>query len=428
MGELVKLQTSGTGLAALGSGNSVLGQSQARIPVGGKIRAGIKVLTSTAAKNAKAAELYQRGVQAGDAWDKIEKAIKDACNLDKSPMTPKNVPYFTARRGDFTIPEVADRIMSLYGEDRGDGIRLYRFPIILPLDNWQAVMPHGLRCFTRSELVYWSEYGQDGNRYCHTHGEVEKDPRAQRAKRTFGGRPVVLRNLNDGNCEPDKCPEYQASKCKLSGGLMFYIPGIPGSSAIQLPTTSFYSLSQWRQQMEMVGFLRGRIAGAGENGKPIFYLTKRQEEISMIDPETGKAKRVTQYLVTLEADIDMSKVFQADHAPMLSGPEAAAMLDGPAHIDGEVITGETSPPVDIAPEDDIKAAIKRLRSVVFEALQFLKIDLEQFDAYAKTSWGEYWSRDLEGLEQAKSDLVRAPDDLHAYLARIKQIAGSGIPF
>ena len=406
-----------TSLAALGSGPSVLGEAQARIPIGGKVRAGIKVLTAAAAKHPKAPDIYRRGVQAGQTWDEIEKALKETCGFDRSPMTPRNVPYFTVRRADFAVPEVADRILEVYGEDRGDGRRLYRFPVILPLETWLGNMPHGLKAFTKSELVYWSDYGPDGSRYCYTRGTVEMDPRAKRARRVFGGRPTVLRPDNGGHCDPNACPEYQAGKCKLSGGMVFYIPGIPGSSAIQLPTTSFYSLSQWRQQMEMVAFLRGRLSGTGPNGRPIFWLAKREPEVSMIDPETGRAKRVKQFLVALEADIDMGQVFNEDHAPALTGPEAVSMLEVEA-IEGDVL-----------PSEDPKAEIKALRAEVYAALQTLGIEAEQFAAYAARSWGEAWGKDMEALRLASRELDLAQDDLPGYLRHIAGVVTEDeVPF
>lgn len=50
---------------------TVLGQGPARIPVGGKIRAGIKVLTRKAAEQPKAKLLYEQGVAAGQSFEQI---------------------------------------------------------------------------------------------------------------------------------------------------------------------------------------------------------------------------------------------------------------------------------------------------------------------------------------------------------------------
>lgn len=419
MNNVVPLKQEPSGLMALGQGQSVLGETQARIPIGGKIRAGIKVLTSTANKHPKAGGIYADGVMAGESWDAIEKRLKEACGFDRSPLTPRNVPYFTARRSDFVVPEFAERLLRLYGEDRGDGVRLYRLPIVLPLDTWLGNMPHGLKEYSRSELIHWSEYRPDGNRYCYTRGAVEIDPKNKRARRVFGGRPVILRDDNGGQCIPERCPEYQASKCKLSGDLLFYVPGVPGS-AILLPTTSFYSMSKWRQQMEMVGFLRGRLSGLGPDNKPVFWLSKKQEEVSMIDPETGRPKRVMQYLVNLEADIDMSRVFRSD-TPALPGAEAAAMLGHDAE-DGEVIQGEVlppdAPPVQTAPPVNIKA----LRRETNAALVATGIDLEDFKAYAARRWQVDWSTDPEILPLVRDELVAASTDVPAYIVKMQALS------
>jgi hypothetical protein len=321
-----------TSLEALGEGLSILGQRQATIPVGGKIRSGIKVLTKAAAANEVALNIYNKGVAAGATFGAIEKRIMEECKLERSPLTPKNVPYFTVRRADFAMPEVADLILDRYGEvrDGQDGVHLYRFPVIFPMDSWAAVMPHALRAYSRSGLMYWSEYGSDGTRYCKTRADVPVDPSAKRAVRVFGGRPVVLRPDNGGLCEPERCPQYQQRACNFSGALLFFIPGIPGSSAISLATNSIYSMQQARQTLEMVAFLRGgRISGT-QDGKPIFYVTKKSEEVSMLDPETGQPKKAKQWLIKLEADIAMDRVFTEAEEPrqIADGASAAALLGG----------------------------------------------------------------------------------------------------
>ena len=75
MGDII-VRSSQTGLA-INNGPSVLGERQARIPVGGKIRAGIKVLTSNAKKHPDAQAIYDAGVKVGKKWDVIEKELRD---------------------------------------------------------------------------------------------------------------------------------------------------------------------------------------------------------------------------------------------------------------------------------------------------------------------------------------------------------------
>jgi len=322
----------GTGIAAIGNGNSVLGQLQPRIPTGGRIRAGIMVLTKAASSNKKAVDMYAEGVANNVPFMKLAREIQAACGLQRSPLTPRNVPYFTVRASDFKTPGLASSIIEKYGEDRGDGSgrQLYRFPVIFALDNWQGNMPHEFACYTASERLYWSEYDQDGNRYCLTHGDADfiQVGNQRQARRTAGGRPVVARASNGGICNPEECPEYQSRACTITGRFLFYIPGMPGSSAIELPTRSFYALQNARQQMEMMAYITGgRISGT-HNGKALFWISKKNEVVSMIDPATGKAKRVNQWIISLEADVDMTRIFEHQEAAqaLADGNQAAAAL------------------------------------------------------------------------------------------------------
>ena len=52
---------------------TLLGRSAQRIPVGGRIRAGIKVLTRRAAESGQAREIYDAGVAQGKGFDAIER-------------------------------------------------------------------------------------------------------------------------------------------------------------------------------------------------------------------------------------------------------------------------------------------------------------------------------------------------------------------
>lgn len=344
---------------------SLLGEKGVRIPTSGKIRSGVKVLTKKAAENQKASDIYNRGFEAGASFDAIAQRIKEQCGIDW-PLTPQNTPYFSARRCDFAMPEVAGLIMEKYGEDRGEGRHLYRFPVVFPVDSRLGVLPHGLKCHAASQLKYWSEYDAEGNRYCMMLQALSNSDCNKRAKRLFGGRQKVLRPDNDGVCNPSECAEYQDRKCNLSGSLVFYIPGIPGSSAIELPTTSFYSLDRILQTLGMVGHIRGgRISGTVA-GRPIFYLTKVRRAVSMIK-EDGTPTKVKQWIVELEADIDVSKLFEQSEPSHL-------LESGAAAVKALECSGEKGSEPD-----------------PYEAyLNTLGIEMEAFEAYASAKWGEQW--------------------------------------
>ncbi|CAH0353309.1 hypothetical protein AQB9606_03166 [Aquabacterium sp. CECT 9606] len=189
---------------------TLLGQGPALIPIGGKIRAGIKVLARKAAEQPQAQGIYDQGAEAGDSFDQIERAIVGALPQLKTPLIPCNVPWFTVRAQDFPSDEIARQILQAYGEDRGDGHHLYRFPIVFPADQWQTVMPYELAAWGAQDKRYWSLYSADGRvRHCIFHAPVPMDSTGRRSSRIFGGRKTVLREKNGGICDAEACIDYQ---------------------------------------------------------------------------------------------------------------------------------------------------------------------------------------------------------------------------
>ena len=303
---------------------TLLGRTTPRIPVAGRIRAGIKVLTRRAAENDRVRAIYERGVAQGRGFDAIEREIAEAAPELKNPLTPKNVPYFTVRGEDFPNPEIARQILDLFGEDRGDGVRrLYRFPVVFPADAWQSVMPHELVAWTANERRFWSEYAPDGRtRYCMSHAPVPVLGGTGRAIRLWGGRKTMQRADNGGLCEPESCPEYQDRRCNLSGRFIFFIPGIKSISAFELPTNSFYAMNAAIQKFQTIGFMRGgRISGFLDGRQTPFYITKRLVEVPRIDDE-GRPLRTAQWLIELEAPVDVTALLRPDEG--LDAAEARA--------------------------------------------------------------------------------------------------------
>lgn len=408
---------------------SVLGETRIRVPIAGRIRPGLKILTKKASEDPRAKALYEEGLEKGESFEAMAKKIAEKTGIQNA-LVPKNTPFFAVHRHDFVVPETADRILELYGEDRGDGERrLYRFPVVFVMDHWLSVIPHGFRCFTASELKYWSEYAPDGRRFCMTHGAVPVDPKAKRAKRLFGGRPVETRKNNGGLCDPNSCPEYQARQCNLSGEFLFFMPGIPGAGMISLPTNSFYAMLYAREKLEMVAAMRGgRIAGLLD-GKPIFWITKRIREISMIDPETGLPRKVNQWLIELESTLDAvslmrpgdpdeaASLLAGDSRPALPHPESAApqeaaLGEAPAAEDGKAEPARK--PEDEAPAEEPRAeAIRDKRKLVHEMIKRAGLEIQKFKAYAERAWGPGWSVSVDTLDLAIETLDPLVDDPEA---------------
>jgi Recombination directionality factor-like len=312
-----------------------------------------------AAESARAREIYESGVAQGHSFDAIERSIAEALPELKNPLVPENVPYFTVRGVDFPNPEIAKQILQAFGEDRGDGVnRLYRFPVVFPSGAWQSVMPHELVAHTANERRYWSEYSADGlTRYCKCHAPVPVDASGRRTIRILGGRKITLRERNGGLCELESCPEYQERRCNLSGRFVFFIPGIRSISAFELGTNSFYAMNGAVQKFQTIAFMRGgRISGFLDAQGTPFYLSKKLVEVARIDEE-GRAVRVAQWIIDLEAPIDVTALLRPDEdidAIAMRAAEAVSVLEG----QGAVHPANQAPEVfDMPPSVSVSDAV-----------------------------------------------------------------------
>ncbi|MCG5077233.1 hypothetical protein [Paraburkholderia tagetis] len=309
---------------------SIVEERAPRAPVIGRIRPGIKVLTSAARQNEQAVRLYEQLAGAGESFEKIGDEIERRCKI-RNALAPRNVSYFTCRRSDFTNPDVADEILRLYGEDRGDGLKLYRFPLVFAFNDWMANIPNEMATWGTTGRKFFSEYGVDGTRFCKQYATPERDARAQRAQRNFGPRTTILREDNaipDGVCNPQGCPQYQQRQCNLSARFIFAVPEIKGLGLMELPTNSIYVLQKAYSAMQTVALARGKLTGTR------FWISKREFEITRIN-EQGEPVRQMQMLTVLDADIDISALLDGaeDHPPALAAAsEAAALLEGATNV------------------------------------------------------------------------------------------------
>ena len=433
---------------------TLLGNAAMRIPIGGRIRAGIKALTKRAADNPKAQDIYASGIADGKGFESIEADLARALPELKNPLVPRNVPYFTVRAEDFPNPELARLIMDKFSEDRGEGRHLYRFPVVFPADAWQNVMPHEMVAWTSSERRFWSEYSADGQtRYCKTYEAVPVDHNGRRAIRVFGGRKAVLRQDNGGVCEPEACPEYQSRKCNLSGRFIFFIPGIPSISAFDLPTNSFYAMQAAIEKFQTIGFMRGgRISGFLDRQRTPFYLTKRLVEISRIDEE-GRPSRVAQWLIELEAPIDVTALLRPD--------DGLEQLEAQAHQSVRLLEGRGTTPAEVergqgdssaaesasqesaeipqannaagiitstrAPWVPAAEAIDKAKPMsvgdglrwIFDAADALGVDNERFERYAQKRWGHDWRTVPASRRSALDEVSEFAEDAEGFQQRVK---------
>ena len=408
---------------------TLLGQGPARIPTGGKIRAGIKVLTKKAAEQPRARAIYDQGVAAGQSFEQIERAIVEALPDLKTPLVPRNVAWFTVRAQDFPNPEIAAQILEAYGEDRGEGLRLYRFPVVFPSDYWQTVMPHELAAWGMHDKHYWSQYSADGRvRHCMCYTSVPVDDTGRRTIRLFGGRKTVVREDNGGLCEPEACSEYQQRQCNLSGRFLFFIPGIRSISAFELHTNSFYAMNAAIQKFETVGFLRGgRISGFLDRQGTPFYLTKKLMEAAHIDAQ-GRAVRVPQWIIDLEAPVDVTALLRDNEdteTTLVQAQLSTQILQGRSEEAGPESSPEAdrvlaatradAMPVDELPLQDGRPSFEQL----IVRVEAYGIAPEQYQAYADRRWGVGWKINPNGRAQAWNELARYGNDPQGYRDKIE---------
>ena len=451
---------------------TVLGQGPARIPTGGKIRAGIKVLTKKAAENPKAKEIYEQGLAAGQSFEQIEKAIGEALPSLKTPLVPKNVPWFTVRAQDFPNPEIARQILDAHGEDRADGVkRLYRFPAVFPSDMWQVVMPHELASWGLSEKRFWSQYSPDGRvRHCMCYAPVPRDDTGKRAIRVFGGRKAALRDENGGMCDPERCREYQQRQCNLSGRFVFFIPGIRSISAFELHTNSFYAMSAAIQKFETIAFLRGgRLSGFLDANRTPFYFTKKLRDVPHID-EQGRAVRVAQWIIDLEAPVDVTALLREnddEETAIVNAQLASRILEGSDGAGNALVDVAVNAPIMAQPVHDTTneaqtqpnaaqtASMQKtsdntsVRTTspgagpsqttdrapparsngspslerVIEGARSYGIDAARYEEYADRRWGSGWKLNANGRRCALEEIERYRNDPDGYLDKIESELG-----
>lgn len=396
---------------------SVVEERAMRPPVIGKIRPGIKVLTSSARGNPDAVALYDAMVAAGDSFETIGKAIESRCRL-RNALAPRNTDYFTCRRSDFNNPDVADEILKLYGEDRGQGIRLYRFPVLFAFNDWMDNIPNEMAAWGASGRKYFSQYGPDGVRYCKTYAKVERDPRAQRAVRHFGGRDVIFRQdeaIPDGICDPEQCPQYQSRQCNLGAHFVFAIPDIKGLGLIELPTNSIYVLQKAYSAMKTVQLARGKLTGTR------FWISKREFDITRIN-EHGDSVRQPQMLTVLDADIDIGALLDgAEEAPVaIESSRSAMQVESSGTViqlhptDGgsDSVLADGGEPGDGPPE-----TMEEKRHRMQDLLQRLRFDDEErqrsFRIYSQLRFGRGWIERTADVDQMIARLTVALEDPNA---------------
>jgi hypothetical protein len=314
---------------------------------------------------------------------------------------------------------------------------------MFPADHWQAIMPHELACWARSEKRYWSEYGPDAHtRYCMMHASARIDERTRRVVRTFGGRGTQQRPENGGRCDPESCPEFQSRQCNLTGRFVFYIPGIKSLDAFELHTNSFYALSRAIERFETIAFLRGgRLAGFLDRQRTPFYMTKKLRDVSHLDPKTGQPVRSAHWIIELEAPIDVSALLiehDRDTTIQLAEQAVRALQCEPSQFESAARPSsaewtadtpasepmqEASQPMPAAVADTAPGKTTPDTTAIYALAESYGISPERLDAYADRSWGVGWRRNAQGCARVQAELDRFCADPQGLISKIASEIG-----
>uniref|UniRef100_E6QMX6 Uncharacterized protein n=1 Tax=mine drainage metagenome TaxID=410659 RepID=E6QMX6_9ZZZZ len=282
----------------------------------GVIRPGVRRLTKGALEHQRANEIraiYARAESGefryGEAQDMVEKQT----GLRNS-MHPKNVDYFSVFKTDFRVPEHAQKILETYGEDRGEGRHLYRFPVVFQTTDIDRIIPGAFKRAS-GDPAYFSQTGDDGNRYCHYYEKLSPEKiQEQRARRVIKVQPHMKTR---GPCEPGKCQDFAEGTCKFVGELSFYIQGIPGGGLTKLATGSEYAAEAIYTELMRIKEVLGTIPQVNPfaPGRPIFWVTKELQRRSYYDQRSGERKTSDAWVPILVTDIDMGSLISGRITP-----------------------------------------------------------------------------------------------------------------
>ncbi len=233
--------------------------------------------------------LYSRLVEEGKTWDEIDAQL----GLDpqkKSWLTPRNVDFFWVGRGDcHADPSHAELIRKLYADRDG---KIRRINIRFPFDDINRMIAVKISCYTSAGLRYVGRF-HGGKLMCEdmAASNEEREKKAQ----------VFSRQRTLKPCIPDQCDFYQEKACRMHGGFIFSIPGVPGLGVWAIYTRSAHnSMVYIRTMLQKIEGLARDYCGLSGIPGDLFHLKKIRGKVS------SDGRR--QYLITISSNHDADQV------------------------------------------------------------------------------------------------------------------------
>jgi len=336
-----------TAAAIYQSPAAILRPATARYPELGRIRAGVKVLKKPWNERDREKGIYSKMLAEGARWDDIDLALGQDDDK-KSKLRPANIPFFFIRPIDCSDPHNAKRLLDMYGEDEKDSKgavhrRLKSFPIIFYSDNWWENIDSSYICYSTNEVRFRSQIMAStvdgelvGTRTCMVPPPPMPGKRPCGVTREWSPRPNTPEYKQDGECHPDRCPQFQRKECNLNATIRGYIPGILGHGLWNITTHSWHGSSEIAKVMldisEMIRKAsgHGRLSMLNVNGTCVFWIRKVQRTIFQIDTKTGKPVKRQQYLPILDVAVDEFELYRYFEPTAINtrGRAAMALFNG----------------------------------------------------------------------------------------------------
>lgn len=293
----------------------------------GKIRCGTKVLNRTAQENATAVQIYQDGLAQRRRASMIEKEIVAKTGI-RNPMYPVNTQAFHLSVDDFVMSVLVKAVLELYGEDVDGKRELRQFPVFFHSNELFDFFPHRFESH-KGDDRYHSAFNERGERVCERLPGLEANKVVEQRK--AGVKRLPPRDWEvRGLCEPRVCKEFQTGLCQFRGQLKFYIPGVVGLGIVEMETSSEYAAENIWSTLDQIRGTLGHIPtfNPKEPGKPVFWITKVQEERTYFDGE-GKKKTGLQWVPRIVPAIDIASMLQIGRNPVENVAPVAWLAQAP---------------------------------------------------------------------------------------------------
>ncbi len=182
--------------------------------------------------------------------------------------------------------------------------------IMFPSDDKNEFAPQWLKCYSSTQGLTCRGDGM----MCRRKVDTETGARAGHTTKKWTWEDGLV-------CDPPSCPDYSGDKpqCRPVMNLLFLLPDAPGIGVWQLDTSSFYSITNVNNAVDLIQRLCGRIAMI-----PL-SLTLDPHEV-----EPPGMRKKTVHVLNIRSDImlkDIRRLGRGEEQVQIATPEEDGVAD-----------------------------------------------------------------------------------------------------